>query len=451
MATQTNTIEKAWEDLSPDEKIERRFAAWLDTSRIKFSTVEAKADYEARITRLTDAIRLKKTPDRVPVTPSLGEFAAAYCGYTQQDMMYDADKAIDASARCTLDFKTDTQIGAGGGGGMMWELLDDKLYSWAGHGLDANSGKQFHEGEYMKADEYDAFIQDPRGYWWGTYIPRVEGALAPLARLMPSTQMVERPERVNWSLYGLPEVKSALGKLIQAGEEALAWQAKMAPAGRRLSELGFPTMGGGTSRASFDSIGDAMRGTSGIMTDIYRRPQKLLQAIERITPINITAGLAGARLGGFPSVGFALHKGSDPFLSDEQFKTFYWPSLRQTILAFIEEGCVVGLGCQGCWNSRLEYLADLPKGKIIFNLGTTDRARAKEVLGDRACLRGGVPAALMQVGTPEETEAYCKKLIDTVGKGGGYILSMDSGMNRTSKVENVRALIKCAKEYGVYQ
>jgi uroporphyrinogen-III decarboxylase len=50
--------------------------------------------------------------------------------------------------------------------------------------------------------------------------------------------------------------------------------------------------------------------------------------------------------------------------------------------------------------------------------------------------------------TPEEVEDYCKKLIDIVGDGGGFILK--SEISREAKPENVRAFINVAKTYGVY-
>lgn len=37
-------------------------------------------------------------------------------------------------------------------------------------------------------------------------------------------------------------------------------------------------------------------------------------------------------------------------------------------------------------------------------------------------VEGDVPATLLSLGTPEQVETYCRKLIDYVGKGGGFIL-----------------------------
>jgi uroporphyrinogen-III decarboxylase len=45
---------------------------------------------------------------------------------------------------------------------------------------------------------------------------------------------------------------------------------------------------------------------------------------------------------------------------------------------------------------------------------------------------------------------YVKKLIDTVGKGGGFIVSNGAFFDQ-AKAENVRAMVDFTKEYGVYK
>ena len=193
-----------------------------------------------------------------------------------------------------------------------------------------------------------------------------------------------------------------------------------------------------------------MRGTRGIVKDMFRQPEKLLAALDKVATMMINLGLESARLGGYPVVGFPLHKGADGFMSDAQFRTFYWPSLLKVCQGLWKEGLVVRLGAQGGYNSRLEVIGGTPKGKVIWGFGAaTDMARAKELLGDVACISGNVPAALLTAGTPEQVTAYCRRLIDTAGKGGGYMLGT-AAIDRTAKEENVRAMIRCAKEYGVY-
>jgi len=56
----------------------------------------------------------------------------------------------------------------------------------------------------------------------------------------------------------------------------------------------------------------------------------------------------------------------------------------------------------------------------------------------------------LALGTPDEVKAYCKKLIDTAGKGGGFIMSNGAFFDK-AKPENVKAMVDFTREYGVYE
>jgi uroporphyrinogen-III decarboxylase len=61
-----------------------------------------------------------------------------------------------------------------------------------------------------------------------------------------------------------------------------------------------------------------------------------------------------------------------------------------------------------------------------------------------------VPSSLLQLGTVQQVKDYCKKLIDTIGEGGGFILSPCSSTDEV-KPENLKAMIDFTHEYGVYR
>lgn len=117
------------------------------------------------------------------------------------------------------------------------------------------------------------------------------------------------------------------------------------------------------------------------------------------------------------------------------------------MLGCIEAGFTPNPLFEGDCTSRLEIIKDIPKGKAVYWFERTDLLKAKEVLGDTVCIEGGVPASLMVSGNPDQVAARCKKLIDTVGKNGGFILNGDVGIPDEAKPENVRALVKTVMEY----
>jgi uroporphyrinogen-III decarboxylase len=186
------------------------------------------------------------------------------------------------------------------------------------------------------------------------------------------------------------------------------------------------------------------------MLDIYRQPAKLLKAMEALTPLMIKMGIGSAQATGHPVIFIPLHKGADGFLSDEQFKKFYWPTLKEVILGLIEGGCVPFPAAEGGYSSRLDVVKDLPKGKTLWMIDQTDMAKAKETIGKNACLFGNVPSALLNLGTPQEVRDYVKKTIDTCAKGGGLIIANGAFFDQ-AKPENVKAMVQAAKEYGAYR
>jgi uroporphyrinogen-III decarboxylase len=175
----------------------------------------------------------------------------------------------------------------------------------------------------------------------------------------------------------------------------------------------------------------------------------LHDALEIATRIFIEYGsaAAGAPL---PFCWIWVHKATRNFMSDAQFKEFYWPYLRRGMLALVEKGIIPVVYWEADFESRLEHIVDVPPGKIVYHLSNTNFEKAKAALGGITALMGNVPNVMLLSGTPDDVRAYCKKLIDVVGKDGGFI--MDAAvMLDEAKPENLKAMIDFTKEYGVYQ
>jgi hypothetical protein len=445
-------MEKKWEEMSAEERREARFETWLSAEGVEFQSPEAEATYKASITRFKDALLMEKVPDRVPVLYVATFMQPDIYGVTPYECMYDTKKLISAHRKYLVDFKPDYYLPpVFGGKGKIFEILDYQQYKWPGHGVSKKSVYQTIEGEYMLPEDYEALIEDPTDFWLRTYMPRVCAALEPLKNIGAFTDIWELPF-ISTSMvpFGIPEVQNAFKALLEAGNEAMAWIEEIAAFELEARGMGFPSCAAGASKAPFDILGDTLRGTRAMMIDMYRRPDMILKAVERITPIYVKQGVNSANFQGNPIIFIPLHKGADGFMSDEQFKTFYWPTLKALILGLAAEGCVPWLFCEGSYNTRLEYLTELPKGSCFWIFDRTDMARAKELLGDTLCIGGNVPSGMILTGTAEQVKEYCKNLIDVAGKGGGYIMSMGTAMDE-GKADTIKAMIDITKEYGVYK
>lgn len=435
------------------DKTAQNLEHWCSGEGIDFINAEAETAYRRRAQRIADVIRLE-LPDRVPVVPSFGMFPYLDNGLTCEEAVFDYEKADRAAMKTLEEFEPDMFLGSGYAfPAPMFKAIGYKQLRWPGAEIPANQVYQFVEEEYIKAEEfYDHFLDDPSDFMLRVYLPRVCTQLKPLERTRPLAESFGYYLTMcgSYAYFGLPEVQEALKALMKAGEESLKWVTILQRQAGEILSRGFPLYEGGECAAPYDLVGDWFRGTAGVMTDMYRCPDKLLAVMEKLVPISIKMGLDLAKESGHPIIGFMLHKGPDGFMSSEQFKTFYWPPLRKVMKGLIDEGYVPMLLCEGEYTSRLKTIVDIPQGKCIYWFERVDWAKAKEVLGDTVCIRGGVSPSLLFSGTVEQVKDSVRELIDVVGKGGGLIVDCGIWFDE-GKHENVKAMVDFTKEYGVYR
>jgi uroporphyrinogen-III decarboxylase len=407
--------------------------------------------YQEREQRVRDAIQLKE-PDRVPVVLGGAYFAARYAGVPASSMYYDIGAWKAAYKQTISDFEPDLHSeNAGATGGHTLEALGTRQIRWPGYNLPPDAAYQFVEGEYMKEDEYKVFLSDPSDFFLRCYLPRTFGALEPLAKLPPLRSMFATSFAGITPLFGTPDFLKAAMALYQAAQAQQKWREEAMGFEEEMALLGFPAAShfGGLMGAPFDAISDFLRGMRGSMMDMFRHPDELLAACDKILEWQTANALpADPRKRGNPKRAFmALHRGSEGFMSIKQFEKFYWPGLKKAILKNINLGYVPTVFMEGKFDTRLEYLLELPKKSIICRFVDTDMARAKSVLGDHFCIMGNVPLSLLQIGSPSEVDEYCRNLVKICGRRGGFILTSGSSSINEAKPENVRAMVDSVKKY----
>jgi uroporphyrinogen-III decarboxylase len=438
-----------WATLTAEEKRKARLANWLSSENVKFTSPEARQAFLQREKRIEDIIQLK-APDRVPIWfNDIGFFPARYAGITFEKMFYDSEALAAAFKKTIHDFEPDVYWPPTiGYPGKVLEIFDSKMYKWPGHGIPADCGTQYVEGEYMKADEYDDFINNTTDFMLRAFMPRTLGILEPLQNL-PSFRCYNRAERII-SDFLKPEIMAAFKAIAQAEPLITRHKTVIESLKTELKQEGFPIMSSIFSANAFDHFSDSFRGMRGIMLDMYRQPDKLLEAMDKILPKMIASYIEDANRTGNPRIMSVIHRGSDAFMSKKQWEKFYWPSLKKVILALIEEGITPVVFLEGDVLSRLEYFLEIPRRSMIALIDSTDIFKAKEILGDTMCLAGNMPPLLLQNGTPDQVKEYARKLIDIVGKDGGFLMAPRSSMDNTDP-QLVKIWFDFTKEYGVYR
>ena len=135
-------------------------------------------------------------------------------------------------------------------------------------------------------------------------------------------------------------------------------------------------------------------------------------------------------------------------MSDEHFRTIYWPTLRKVLLGIIDAGLMPLLFAEGKYDSRLEVIQDLPKGTTVWRFDQTDLALAKRPSAKSPAYRGTCRSRCC---TPVSGRGrrYTRKMIDAAGEGGGYIVDLGASLD-DGRPENLQAMVEIAREYGVY-
>ena len=442
-----------WAQLSPEQKRAKRIGWWQSSAEeINFVDEEARAAYKARMQRMIDVYNISE-PDRVPVRFHIAQLPFYLYGSDYYTGIHNYEKTVEIYEKFNAEHAEELDSYFSPAmvfSGKAFDILDYRLYLWPGHGLPAESAEiQYVEGEYMKAEEYDVLILNPSDFWMRIYLPRVFGAFESFRILDSLTDIIEFPT-LQLSVLARPELLATLQKLIDVGKELQKRESILGPLLDRGLELGYPMAPTCLCLAPFDVIGDTLRGTQAIMMDMYRHPDILLEALDVIADLLIKSVITQLDKRKGLMASFPLHKGADGWMSQKQFDTFYWPSLKKVLNGLIDEGIMSSLFAEGSYNTRLESINEFPKGMVHWSFDQTDMARAKKILGDRCCIEGNVPSSLIITGTPAAVKEYSRKLIETCGQGGGYILSLGSG-GTDVKLENLKAMVEAAKEYGVYQ
>jgi hypothetical protein len=435
-----------WKKMSPLERRAARLDSWQSTP-VQFASPEAETNYSERITRLRKIYDME--PHDRPIADlfmGANEYIVRRKGIQGKDIIYNHEKLREPILEFHREFQPDVSVGAMPYPGQPWDMLDFKTYIWGGQKLPDNLAIQAVEGEYMRADEYKDFAADPTAFWLKQYLPRAYGALAPLTMLPDFPRISESVDTIDLLIpFGLPPFQEMLKKMMDAGNELMRILGIVGQTGAMVAGEGFPAMGFNIVKTPFDYLGDTLRGTKGILMDMYRRPKDLLAATEAYVPVLIKSIVGASDRMNAPCAMYVLHKGADGFMSKEQFEKFYWPTWKQVMMALYEEGITSYLFIEGSYNQRLEYLAEMPEKSLVCHFDKSDMHRVKEVLSDKFIIAGNVPASLMATGSTDEVRAYCASLMDLFGNVPGYIMTHGCYFENTTD-EKIRAFIDAVKK-----
>ena len=364
--------------------------------------------------RVQAAIALEK-PDRTPVMPLTVSFPIRHQGMTQGEAWRDLDKAFQA----TLDTFDDL-----GGFDMLpktniyWPMLGGRFSNAPvrnlipGRDLPEDAIAQIDERELFSRKDYDRIASLGWNRFWEEHYEEMSGK----------------------SLKRLGAVQNQLLQRFCREKQVC-------------EDRGIPVLLG----AAVDSVMMAFslsRTLTQFTMDLYEVPDKVQAAMDASCDDLILNTLDTIAITNTPLAFIVLERGSGAIYRLDIFERFEWPYLQRFVDAFVSKGITPWLHLDTDWGLNLPYFRKLPKGKCVADLdGSTNIFRAKEILGSHMCISGDVRADMLTLGTPKDVRGYCERLIDEVGKEGGFFLTTGCECPVDAKFENVRMMIDTAKTY----
>jgi uroporphyrinogen-III decarboxylase len=363
-----------------------------------------------------DAVVALEKPDRFPVMPLMTAFAVRAQGLTQGESWRDPDKGFKAMLGTFNDLGGFDRLYKPN---IFWPMIGGRFCSAPvrvlipGRQIPEDALNQIDEKELFSREDYDKIAAlGWNGFWDEHYQVMSKGRTLEQSAATQNLLLERYVEEV--AAYHSRGILPLFGAYVDSSIMAFSLC-------RTLTQF---TM------------------------DLYEVPDKVKAAMDAACDDLIQNALDVVSRTKIPLVFIVLERGSGFYYRPKIFEEFEWPYLQRYVDAFISEGLTPWFHFDTDWGLNLPYLKQLPKGKCVCDLdSTTDIFKAKEILDGHMCISGDVPASLLTLGTVDQVRTYCERLIDKVGKGGGFFLTTGCECPVDAKFENVRTMVDTAKSY----
>lgn len=144
-----------------------------------------------------------------------------------------------------------------------------------------------------------------------------------------------------------------------------------------------------------------------------------------------------------------------PLWSPPLFNKLFAPLIKEEVEMTHQSGAKFSYFSTGSliphFNTFLCIGIDVLSAILTPPIGDTDMGVAKEKVGDRICLWGGVePALIIERGTKEQVRREVINVIRVATPGGGFVLSTGGSIYNKDCYENVMTFIETVREFGTY-
>ena len=140
-------------------------------------------------------------------------------------------------------------------------------------------------------------------------------------------------------------------------------------------------------------------------------------------------------------------------VSPQHFREFFAPGLKRLVDLVHSHDCKYIKHCDGNVLGILDIMIDycgIDAYHPIEADAGMDLASLKERYGKRITLCGNLDCGEMPAWTPQKIADEVRRIIRIASPGGGHLLSTSNALHNGIPVENARAYVRSAHEYGKY-
>jgi uroporphyrinogen decarboxylase len=202
------------------------------------------------------------------------------------------------------------------------------------------------------------------------------------------------------------------------------------------------------------SIPLRLMGFQELLIAFYDSPQLVKALVDLSAYINLEFAKEAVKRGvKIIYIGDDYAYNSGPFISQQNFREFLYPSLCKLVSGFKDLGLYVIKHTGG----NVMPIVDMIIDSGIDCLDSIDPSAGmdleimKKKYGKRIALKGNVDCSkTLALGTKEQVIVETKRCIQIGAPGGGYILSSSNSIHSAVKPENFAAMLETHKIYGNY-
>lgn len=354
--------------------------------------LETKKD---RIEMFRDAAAFR-TPKRIPMFANNSTWHLIDQGIDFNVAMHDWNVMYDSCCKYHEMYGFDCYKQPGGRNPVkIGEAMDASEYIITEDQVNALDRVQIADGEF------DEYLADPKKYVW-------EKSLPAKSKLASTDKAWDAIRKAAIELMAFQEYTARMAKTM--------YDAYDLPMENR-----YPV----NTRPGFNPVMNNLRGIKNVSIDLRRNYSKvkeasLMQEEGRFEVIeNYCKDTAPNENAAFDfSSGMMAHS----ILNRKQFEDLMWSFYRKYFDLLEKYNKTTTLTVQAEMLRFADFFRDIPKGIIVMGHEMDDAYEIRKALPN-ICIMGGMSIAYLGQATPEECVDYAKRLIEDLGRDGGFVMS----------------------------